>query len=143
MPLFQYKPEHYGRIVPLAQNEDEPREIAYPFKAYIHMADLPLNAKPWEQGAKYLVRRPHEGNDKFVLLDLRHKIVTGLHHCLKTEYVQVQTQNPFETDLNNFRPIIKWVEAAWIEPLTKIFNYETEAKQRALATLKKRWAEKK
>lgn len=143
MALFQYKPEYYARKIPLSEKElDGPKEIGYLYKSYLNFGkeDQKFGGNPsWESSAKYVIRQ-HQGEpNKFVLLELQRKIVIGLHPSLKTEYVQVQTQNPFETSLNNIRPIIAWVESKWIEPLTPIFNYETEAKQKALESLKKKW----
>jgi len=153
MTLHQYKPGHFAKILPVDHTE-KPKYVGYHRDSIRYLTDPPEQAlarngqgqnpmawyTPYYNTAQAQMRR--DGNlKKYILLELERHVVQIKAN--KTEYVLVSTQDPNDNNSGGFVRIRKvWVQADWLEPLTREPSYEQEAKNKYAAALKEKWAKK-
>lgn len=148
MTLHQYKPGHFAKMLPVLHNE-KPRYADYHRDSIVYLTN-PEQAlaragqgqnpmtyyTPYYNTPQAQLRR--DGNlKKYILLELDRHVVQFKE--FKTEYVHVSTQDPND-DSGGYAKIRRiWVNADWIEPLTRAASYEQEAKKKYAAILEAKW----
>ncbi len=135
MPLLQYVSEHYAKYI-----WQKPVTVT-PQASFLGTGNGSSDHHYWQGSARYVARRGGENAKKFILVELdRFTIVHPMASSLNTDFVHVSTVNPFESDpMVAGRTMNIWVQANWVEPLTRHGNYEREHKAKALRALKERW----
>jgi len=133
--LLQYVSQHYAKYL-----WEKPTTVS-PTVSFLGTATGPASEQYWQVSARYVARAGGEYTKKFILVELdRFTIVHPMSSTLRTDFVHVSTVNPFESDpMVAGRTMNIWVQANWVEPLTRHSTYESQHKAKALRALKEKW----